>query len=50
MMARQVTRQFCRLREVHSMAYGRRATGKNDRKLTASNRAGLQGHLMGNLG
>ena len=40
MMARQVARQFCRLGEVHSLVYGRRASGKNGgengRKLTAS--------------
>ena len=40
MMARQVARQFCRqffrLREVHSLVYGRRASGENGRKLTAS--------------
>ncbi len=36
MMARQVARQFCRLREVHSSFYGRRAGSENGRKLTAS--------------
>ena len=35
-MVRQATRQFCRLREVHSPLYGRRASGENGRKLTAS--------------
>ncbi|MEO6431812.1 MAG: hypothetical protein ABIO50_08690 [Nitrosospira sp.] len=46
MMARQVARQFCRLREVHSLVYGRRAGSKNGRKLTASTRAGSQSRLM----
>jgi len=50
MMAWQVTRQFCRLREVHSLIYGRRAIGKNDRKLAANTRAGLKGRLMDNQG
>ena len=36
MMVRQVARQFCRLREVHSLVYGRRAGSKNGRKLTAA--------------
>ncbi len=36
MMARQFARQFCRLGEVHSLIYGRRASGENGRKLTAS--------------
>ncbi len=44
-----MARQFCRLREVHSLTYGRRAIGKNDRKLTANTRASLQGRLMDNL-
>ena len=35
MMARQVARRFCRLREVHSLVYERRAGSKNGRKLTA---------------
>ncbi|BCT66940.1 hypothetical protein NNRS527_00515 [Nitrosospira sp. NRS527] len=50
MMARQVARQFCRLGEVHSLVYGRRAGsrngGKNGRKLTASTRVGSQSRLM----
>ena len=50
MMARQVARQFCRLREVHSLVYGRRASGENDRKPTASTRAGSQSCLMNYLG
>ncbi len=49
-MARQVARQFCRLREVHSLVYGRRAgsknSGENGRKLTASTRVGSQSRLM----
>ena len=50
MMARQVARQFCRLREVHSLVYGRRARGKNGRKLTASTPVGSQSRLMNYLG
>ncbi|MEO5655199.1 MAG: hypothetical protein ABIR00_04345 [Nitrosospira sp.] len=54
MMARQVARQFCRLREVHSLVYGRRAGskngGENGRKLTASTRVGSQNRLMNYLG
>ena len=54
MMARQVARQFCRLGEVHSLAYGRRAGskngGENGRKLTASARVGSQNRLMNYLG
>ncbi len=50
MMVRQFARQFCRLGEVHSMVYGRRAIDENDRKLTASARAGLIGRLMDNPG
>ncbi len=38
MMARQAARQFCRLGEVHSLVYGRWASGENNRKLTASTR------------
>ena len=41
MMARQVARQFCWLGEVHSLVYGRRASGKNGRKLAASTRVVL---------
>ena len=50
MMARQVARQFCRLGEVHSLAYGRRASGENGRKLTASTRIGSKSRLMSYLG
>ena len=50
MMVRQVARQFCRLGEVHSMAYGRRASGENGRKLTASTRVGSESRLMDYLG
>jgi hypothetical protein len=50
MMVRQFARQFCRLEEVHSMVYGRRAIDENDRKLTANARAGLIGRLMDNPG
>ena len=50
MMARQVARQFCRLGEVHSLVYGRRASGKNGRKLTASTRVGSESRLMDYLG
>ena len=50
MMARQVARQFCRLREVHSLVYERRASGENGRKLTASARVGSQNRLMNYLG
>ncbi len=32
MMARQVARQFCRLREVHSLVYGRRTNGQKRRR------------------
>jgi hypothetical protein len=37
-----MTRQFCRLGEVHSLVYGCRASGENGRKLTASTRVGLE--------
>ena len=50
MMARQVARQFCWLGEVHSLVYGRRASGENGRKLTASTRVGSQSRLMNYLG
>ena len=50
MMARQVARQFCRLGEVHSLVYGRRASGENGRKLTASTRVGSKSRLMDYLG
>ena len=50
MMARQVARQFCRLGEVHSLVYGRRASGENGGKLTASTRVGLESRLMDYLG
>jgi hypothetical protein len=45
-MARQVARQFCCLGEAHSLVYGRRASGKNGRKLTASTRVGAECLLM----
>ena len=42
MMTRQVARQFCRLGEIHSLIYGRRASGENHAsKLTASARRRL---------
>jgi len=50
MMVRQVARQFCRLREGHSLAYGRRASGENGHKLTASTRVGSESRLMDYLG
>ncbi len=54
MMVRQVARQFCWLGEVHSLVYGRRASGKNGgengRKLTASTRVGSESRLMDYLG
>ncbi|MEO7559525.1 MAG: hypothetical protein ABIT23_04610 [Nitrosospira sp.] len=50
MMARQVARQFCWLGEVHSLVYGRRASGENGRKLTASTRVGSESRLMDYLG
>ena len=50
MMVRQVARQFCWLGEVHSLVYGRRASGENDRKLTASTRVGSESRLMDYLG
>jgi len=54
MMARQAARQFCPLREVYSLVYGRRAGssngGENGRKLTASTRVGSQSRLMNYLG
>ena len=50
MMARQVARQFCRLGEVHSLIYGRRASDENGRKLTASTRVGLESRLTDYLG
>ena len=49
-MARQVARQFCRLGEVHSLVYGRRASSENGRKLTTSTRVGSETHLMDYLG
>ena len=49
-MVRQVARQFCRLREDHSLAYGRRASGENGHKLTASTRVGSESRLMDYLG
>jgi hypothetical protein len=50
MMTRQVARQFCRLGEVHSLIYGRRASGENGRKLTASTPVGSKSRLMDYLG
>ncbi|SCY26485.1 hypothetical protein SAMN05216420_10441 [Nitrosospira sp. Nl5] len=50
LMARQVARQFCRLEEVHSLVYGRRASGENGRKQTVSIRVGSQSRLMDYLG
>ncbi|SCY25766.1 hypothetical protein SAMN05216420_10416 [Nitrosospira sp. Nl5] len=50
MMERQVARQFCRLGEVHSPVYGRRAGGENGRKLTARTRVGSRSRLMNYLG
>jgi hypothetical protein len=50
MMARQVARQFCRLGEVHSLVYGRRASGENGRKPTASTRVGSKSRLTDYLG
>jgi hypothetical protein len=45
-MAGQVARQFCCSGEVHSPAHGRRASGKNGRKLTAGTRVGAERRLM----
>ncbi len=50
MMARQVARQFCRLGEVHSLIYGRRASGQNGRKPTANTCVGSESRLMDYLG
>ena len=54
MMVRQVTRQFLWLEEIHSLVYGRRASGKNGgengRNLTVSTRVGSQSRLMDYLG
>ncbi|MEO6430653.1 MAG: hypothetical protein ABIO50_02725 [Nitrosospira sp.] len=54
MMARRVARRFCRLREVHSLVYGRRAGskngGENGRKPTVGTRVGSQSRLMNYLG
>ena len=50
MMVRQVARQFCRFGEVHSQVYGRRASGENGRKLTASTHVGLKSRLTDYLG
>ena len=41
-----MAKQFCRLGEVHSLVYGRRASGENGRKLTASTRVGSESRLM----
>lgn len=45
MMARPVARQFCRLGEVRSLVYERRANGKNDRNPTVSTRVGSKSRL-----
>ncbi len=50
MMVRQVARQFCWWGEVHSLVYGRRESGENGRKLTASTRVGSESRLMDYLG
>jgi hypothetical protein len=50
MMARRVARQFCWLGEVHCLVDGRRASGKNGRKLAASTRVGLKSRLVDYLG
>jgi hypothetical protein len=42
MTARQIVRQFCGLREVHSLTYGRRASCENGHKLTAGAQAGFK--------
>ena len=49
MVASQVERQFCRLREVPGLVYGRRTGSKNGGKLTASTRVGSQSRLMNYL-
>ncbi|WP_176754641.1 hypothetical protein [Nitrosospira sp. Nl5] len=38
------------MREAHSLVYGRRASGENGRKLTASTRVGAESCLMDYLG
>ncbi|SCX44260.1 hypothetical protein SAMN05720354_10577 [Nitrosospira sp. Nsp1] len=45
-MARQVARQFYRLREVHSLVYGLRAGSENGRRLTNSTHVDSQSRLM----
>lgn len=45
-----MARQFRRLGEAHSRAYGRRASGENGRKLAASARVVSKNRLMDNLG
>ena len=50
MMVKQVARQFCRLGEVHSLVYGRRASGENGRKLAARTSVGSESRLMDYLG
>ena len=42
MTARQIVRQFCGLREVHSLTYGRRASCENGHKLAAGAQAGFK--------
>lgn len=46
MMMRQVTKRFCRLKEIHSLVYGRRTRAKNGGKLTAGTRVGSKSRLM----
>ena len=50
MMTRQFAGRFYWLGEVHSLDYGRRASGKNGRKLTVSTRVGSKSRLMDYLG
>lgn len=50
MMVKQVARQVCRLGEVHSLVDGRRTSGGNGRKPTASTRVGPESRLMDYLG
>ena len=38
------------IEEVHSLVYGRRASGENGRKLTTSTRVGSESRLMDYLG
>ena len=50
MMARQIARQFCRLREVHSLVYGRRTSGKNGGRNGGENACKLIASTWGRLG